>query len=103
MRKSDRPSVLMYRRVQSQPGMVARYRPLIANVSNSKKRFSDTSCVTRGNTLSLKGKVFSRQVSQRGADHPSQNVLVTKKSGSSSVHTSSGIDRWVDLSMEHFC
>ncbi|KAH8864555.1 Lethal(3)malignant brain tumor-like protein 3 [Schistosoma japonicum] len=79
--------------------MVARYRPLIANVNNSKKRFSET-CDTRGNTLSLKGKVFSRQVSQRGADHPSQNVLVTKKSGSSSVHTKSGPFEWTQYLKE---
>lgn len=75
-------------RVQSQPGMVARYRPLLANVNSSKKRFSDTSCDTRLNSVPLKGKIFSRQVSQRGTDQPSQNLSVAKKSGSSSVHTS---------------
>ncbi|CAH8622929.1 unnamed protein product [Schistosoma mattheei] len=94
MRKSDRTSVLMYRRVQSQPGMVARYRPLVANVNNSKKRFSDTSCDTRLNSVPLKGKIFSRQVSQRGTDQPSQNLSVAKKSGSSSVHTKPGPFDW---------
>ncbi|CAH8632108.1 unnamed protein product [Schistosoma intercalatum] len=94
MRKSDRTSVLMYRRVQSQPGMVARYRPLVANVNSSKKRFSDTSCDTRLNSVPLKGKNFSRQVSQRGTDQPSQNLSVAKKSGSSSVHTKPGPFDW---------
>lgn len=100
MRKSDRPSVLMYRRVQSQPGMVARYRPLVANVNSSKKRFSDTSCDTRLNSVPLKGKVFSRQVSQRGTDQTSQNLSVVKKSGSSSVHTKPGPFDWAQYLRE---
>ncbi|CAH8868409.1 unnamed protein product [Trichobilharzia szidati] len=127
MRKSDRPSGLTYRRVQSlESGMVARYRPLIANLNNNnsndttsntattnttatanKKRVSDTANTARGNSATIKDRLFSRQVNQRGIDQQTQqqqqNLSVTKKSGASSsvnVHTKSGSFEWISYLKE---